>query len=229
MNMFSEPAGNLLQLLALGMEFVGISLAAIELRFPRLAAGLVAYQADIVRTPADQIKGSPGDIEKGRWLEVSLKDMYLQKHLEEGRRTRPVVDSMKFIGFCWVSGTLLALLVGSFRAIFETDLGTLLLLYLLPVAVLAVTPLLIYLAARIVFFTRTFSEGRGIGTLGLLIAFAGLLLELYQVITVALSDQPSIGEAPYGLKMMVGTAGMMLFVFAVYIVVVARKITRDTD
>ena len=81
--MFSESAGNLLQLLALGMEFVGISLAAIELRLPRLAAGLVAYQADIVRTPADQVEGSPGDIKKGRWLEASLKDMYLQRHLEE--------------------------------------------------------------------------------------------------------------------------------------------------
>ena len=227
--MFSEPIGNLLQLLALGMEFVGISLAAIELRFPRIAAALVAYQADIVRPPGEQTKGSPGDIAEGRWLEASLRDFYLLQHLEEGRSENLLTNAIKFVGFCWVVGTLIALLFGSFTAIIETEFSTLLLLYFLPIAILVAFPPVIYLVARIVVFTRNFSEGRGIGTLGLLIAFAGLMLELYQVITVAISDQPSIGEAPYGLKVLVCTAGFMLFVFAAYIVVVARETLRQTE
>ena len=183
----------------------------------------------VVRTSADRVKGGPGDTQRGRWLEASLKDIYLQKHLEEGRRAKPWVDSVKFIGFFWLVGSVLALLVGSPSALLEANPITLALLYLSPIALLAIAPPIIYLAARIVIFTRTFSEGRGIGTLGLIIAFAGLLLELYQVITVVLSGQPSTSEAPYALKVLVGTAGAMLFAFAVYILVVARKITKSNE
>jgi hypothetical protein len=66
----------------------------------------------------------------------------------------------------------------------------------------------------------------GPSSIGLIIAAVRLVLEAYQVVTVALSDQPSITRTPYALQVLVFTIGFLLLILLIYIIVVIKVEAR---
>lgn len=220
--MFSEPVGNLLQLLALGLELVGILLAAIELRYPKIAKAIM-----------DQAKGikfgedDPGPSAHDRWLSMSYRDFLRGDFMEEQHRRPPWAPLIVLWGIFTLFFVVRAVVFGD-QVLIAENTTTLIAIYIgVPIVLGIGTPTLIYIAARIVNFTRTFTEDRGLGSIGLLIAGVGLLLEAYQVITVALSDQPSISQAPFSLQVLVSTIGFLLLIFLIYMAVVIRFEARQ--
>ena len=221
--MFSESVGNLLQLLALGLELTGLLLAGIELRYPKLAKAIMDHAKGV------NLQGAsiPGPSAHDRWLTMSYRDLLRGDFLEEkhrkGSRWVPLI-------LLWTVFSLF-LIVRSFmfgdHILVAENTTFLLVLYLGVPAVIAIgSPTLIYLAARVVRFTRSFAEDRGLGSIGLVIAGVGLALEAYQVVTVALSDQPSISQTPYALQVLVSTIGLLLLIFLLYLVVVIKVEAR---
>jgi hypothetical protein len=211
--MFSESNGNLLQLLALSMEVVGISLAAIELRWPEIASGIVKYHGGG--------SGAKGDA----WLTMTLRQFYRWEQTGVGAPTKSLTG---FTIFWWLCPTvyftfeyLTSSLTMNSALVFD-----LVVLFSIPLVIIALTPLMIFLAARLGRFVASFSRDRNVGNLGLVIALAGLILELYQVVTVAISDQPSIFAAAFPLQILVATVGAILLIFTIYVVSVVIKVSR---
>ena len=211
--MFSESNGNLLQLLALSMEVVGISLAAIELRWPKIAAAIVEYH------------GGGSGLKKDAWLAMSLSQFYRWEQTGVGAPTKPLIGLASFWWFCTTAFFTSEYLAGSLVLSSETILDFTV-LFAMPLGIIALTPLIIFLSSRLGRFLSSFSRNRAVGNLGLVIAFLGLVLELYQVVTVALSDQPSISSAAFPLQILVATVGSILLIFTMYVISVVVRVRR---
>ena len=171
MDFFNPSTAATLQYISFPLEVIGLTLALIEVRFPTTAARMTRTVERLAQ-PVDELRhGRPtgaGEMEIERALGTLL-----QRVLTVGFvvlfgyfAIRTLVDAMTgALAADWLVGTFITLIVTSI-----------------------ITAVGLTLFSVIVYFTviggsdfaRRFVAGRAIGTLGILIAGCGVLLEGYQ-------------------------------------------------
>lgn len=161
-----------LQYVTFPLELIGLALALIEVRFPKLA-DRITRQIEHLSTPIDELRsGGSGD---NSVMERSLGTL-LSRMLKAGFYIWTAVYLAQLVYHLPARGLdpnwLLGMLIGYvFTAI----------VMIIALVILGLT--IFFLVVGGSDFARRFVAGRAIGTLGILIAGLGLLGELYQLLT----------------------------------------------
>lgn len=170
--LFNESFAARLQYVTFPLELIGITLALIEVRFPRAAAYLTG-QIERLSMPIQEMRA--GEVGAESLMERSLATL-LSRVVKAGLYVLTAIYVVQLIYLAVVRWPEMGWLVG-FGAGFL-------------VTVIAATVALIILGLTLFFlvvggsdFAQRFVAGRAIGTLGILIAGLGLLGELYQFLT----------------------------------------------
>ena len=203
MSFFSNEVASTLQYVTFPLEFVGLVLATIEVRFPSLAVRIATSMDDLTirLRSVDDAGQRDRNAAKQLWDEgqrIAAARRYFADDYSGTSMTEffePIMPVFRVLGpvfrmtFRVAFFGLICLLlmdfvldnpaldvVWSILGVVLTFLG-----YLLLMAVLVFFAWLILLMAS--FFSTSFVEGRAVGTLGIIIAGCGLLGEAYQFTT----------------------------------------------
>lgn len=169
---FNEALAARLQFITLPLEIIGLSLALIEIRFPRTAAYLTR-QIERLSMPMEAMRA--GESGADSLMERSLGTL-LRRILNAGLGLLTLTFLVQGIYGLFTRWPELGWLIG-----FLID-------YVITAITLTITLVLLgittfFLVVGGTDFARRFVAGRAIGTLGILIAGIGLLGEVYQFIT----------------------------------------------
>jgi hypothetical protein len=200
MSFFSAEFAYALQFITFPLEFIGLTLATIEVKFPGTAARIAQSMDDVTGRVRSVNEADQKDTDAARalWQQgkrlAAVKRFFADDYSNESIAFffEPVAPAFKIIGP--LLGFIVKLLLFGFIGLILLDfifdspaidqiwsvLGALLsvFIYLLMLAILLFALwLLISFAA---FFSTSFVEGRAVGTLGILLAGFGLLGEAYQ-------------------------------------------------
>lgn len=164
------------QFIALLFELIGLSLAFIEVRLPETAARIARYLGQLAEPIEAMRNRSANKSKQENKLSISLGKL-LNTVLTIGTLPLIFIFVIKTIGVAW-DGTfsvawLIPQLIGFLFQLLIVILGLLILVVVLYFTV----------AAGSDFATR-FVEGRALGTLGIMLAAIGLLMEFYQLIDI---------------------------------------------
>ncbi len=170
--LFNEALAARLQYLTLPLELIGLTLALIEIRFPK-AAEYLTRRIEQLAMPMEAMRAGESGPES--LMERSLETM-LRRILKAGLGLLTLIYLVQGVY------TLIALWP-EFGWLIGFGVG-----YLITAIVLTITLVLIgvttfFLVVGGSDFAQRFVAGRAIGTLGILIAGLGLLGELYQFVT----------------------------------------------
>ena len=169
---FDETLAARLQYLTLPLELIGLTLALIEIRFPK-AADYLTRRIERLAMPMAAMRA--GDSGAESLMERSLGTL-LRRVLNAGLGLLTLfylVQGIYTLAVRWPDlGWLIGFLIGC----------------LITAIVLSITLVLVGVAAFFLVvggtdFAKRFVAGRAIGTLGILIAGLGLLGEVYQFVT----------------------------------------------
>ncbi len=166
---FNEAVAARLQYVTFPLELIGLTLALIEVRFPKAAAYLTR-QIERLSMPIEDLR-SGNDATVGKSLETLLSRI-----LKAGFGILTVIYLVKIVYGLLSSGFDLKWLTGVF-------IGYLVFAIIMTVALVIIGLTMFFLVVGGSDFARRFVAGRAIGTLGILIAGLGLLGELYQFLT----------------------------------------------
>lgn len=169
---FSEEVAASLQYVTFPLELVGLTLALIEVRFPKLAA-YITRQIERLSGPMQELRsdrpGSDSMMERslGTLLSRLLKaGYYVLTAIYIAKLIYPLLSRGPEAG--WLIGLLIGYVISG---------------VIMTVALLVLGVTVFFLVVGGSDFARRFVAGRAIGTLGILIAGIGLLGELYQLLT----------------------------------------------
>ena len=164
------------QAIAFILEFIGLSLAFIEVRLPGTAQKIARFLAKLA-SPIQE----------------------LRKAKESGSKAYESLAGGlgKLLNTVLTIGTIPLVILFVFNAIEAASAGTLTVSWLVPqfisfiIQIVVVTLCLILLSIILYFtvaggsdFATRFVEGRAVGTLGIMLATIGVMMELYQLVTV---------------------------------------------
>lgn len=170
--LFNEAVAASLQYVTFPLELIGLTLALIEVRFPKLAASLTR-QIERLSAPMEELRSGRSGSES--MMERSLGAL-LARVLRTGYYILTAFYAAKLIYELLSRGPEAGWLLGMFISyVISAVIMTIVLL------ILGLT--MFFLVVGGSDFARRFVAGRAIGTLGILIAGIGLLGELYQLIT----------------------------------------------
>tara|TARA_B100000315_G_scaffold185806_1_gene174990 strand:- start:20768 stop:21280 length:513 start_codon:yes stop_codon:yes gene_type:complete len=159
---FSNELSNTLQMFTFPLEVIGLTLAAVEVRFPELAARLAGYVSREAKsmTPIGQLEMWNAQRRKTSSLSPIREKMnlYLLPVISY-TRFMPIALGLTFVGMIIIS-------------ILNADFHGLLMMSLLMLVVICY--------GSLIYFADRFVEGRAVGTLGIIIAGLGVLGEAYQ-------------------------------------------------
>ena len=169
---FNETVAAGLQYVTFPLELIGLTLALIEVRFPRLAAYLT-QQIEHLSAPMRDLRSDQANNES--MMERSL-GLLLSRVLRTGFYILTAIYTAKLIyqlldrgpETSWLIGLLISYIISG---------------VIVTVALLVLGLTMYFLVVGGSDFARRFVAGRAIGTLGILIAGIGLLGELYQLLT----------------------------------------------
>lgn len=169
---FNETVAAGLQYVTFPLELIGLTLALIEVRFPRLAARLT-QQIERLSAPMRDLQSDQSSSES--MMERSL-GLLLSRLLRFGYYILTAIYVLKMIYDLlergpesnWLVGLLISYIIAG---------------VVMTIALLVLGLTMYFLVVGGSEFARRFVAGRAIGTLGILIAGVGLLGELYQVLT----------------------------------------------
>ena len=169
---FNETVAAGLQYVTFPLELIGLTLALIEVRFPKLAAYLTE-QIEQLSAPMRDLRSDESSGES--MMERSL-GLLLSRVLRTGYYILTAIYIAKLIyqlidrgpETSWLIGLLISYIVSG---------------VVLTIALLVLGLTMYFLVVGGSDFARRFVAGRAIGTLGILIAGIGLLGELYQLLT----------------------------------------------
>lgn len=164
------------QAIAFVLEFIGLSLAFIEVRLPGTAEKIARFLATLAAPIQDLRKGQSGSSNAYESVSRGLG---------------------KLLNTVLTLGTIPLVILFAFNAIEAAIAGTLTVSWIVPqlvsfiVQIIVVTLCLILLSIILYFtvaggsdFATRFVEGRAVGTLGIMLATIGVMMELYQLVTV---------------------------------------------
>lgn len=169
---FNETVAAGLQYVTFPLELIGLTLALIEVRFPRLAAYLT-QQIEQLSAPMRDLRSDQSSSES--MMERSL-GLLLSRLLRTGYYILTAIYIAKLIYYLldrgpesnWLIGLLISYIIAG---------------VIMTIALLVLGLTMYFLVVGGSEFARRFVAGRAIGTLGILIAGVGLLGELYQLLT----------------------------------------------
>ncbi len=169
---FNETVAAGLQYVTFPLELIGLTLALIEVRFPKLAAYLTE-QIEQLSAPMRDLRSDESSGES--MMERSL-GLLLSRVLRTGYYILTAIYIAKLIyqlidrgpETSWLIGLLISYIVSG---------------VVLTIALLVLGLTMYFLVVGGSDFARRFVAGRAIGTLGILIAGIGLLGEFYQLLT----------------------------------------------
>jgi hypothetical protein len=170
--LFNQAIADSLQYVTFPLELIGLSLALIEVRFPKVAANLTR-QIERLSAPIQELRTGQSGSES--LIERSL-GVLLSRLIKTGLYSLTAIYSIKLIyqlfsrtaEMNWLIGMLLSYVVWAI---------------VMTVALVLLGLLMFFLVVGGSEFSRRFVAGRAIGTLGILIAGLGLFGELYQLLT----------------------------------------------
>lgn len=169
---FNENLAARLQYLTLPLELIGLSLALIEIRFPR-AAEYLTRQIERLAMPMKSMRAGESGPES--LMERSLATL-LKRVLNAGFGLLTLIYFIRGVYGLFTRWPELGWLIGF-------GIGYLISTIVLAIALVLVGITTFFLVVGGTDFAQRFVAGRAIGTLGILIAGLGLLGELYQFIT----------------------------------------------
>lgn len=165
-----------LQVIAFILEFIGLTLAFIEVRMPSTAAKIARFLGMLAAPIAD------------------LRNRSLERDKAHARLSSSLG---KLLNTVLTLGTLPVIILFAVSAIEAANADSLTATWLIPQLITLVVQLLVVslgllLLCLILYFTvaggsdfaTRFVEGRAVGTLGIMLAALGLVMELYQLIAV---------------------------------------------
>ena len=169
---FNETVAAGLQYVTFPLELIGLTLALIEVRFPRLAAYLT-QQIEQLSAPMRDLRSDQSSSES--IMERSL-GLLLSRVLRTGYYILTAIYTAKLIYQLLVRGPETSWLIGLLISYIISGV-------IMTIALLVLGLTMYFLVVGGSDFARRFVAGRAIGTLGVLIAGIGLLGELYQLLT----------------------------------------------
>ncbi len=169
---FNETIAAYLQYVTFPLELIGLSLALIEVRFPKVAAYLTR-QIERLSVPMQELRSGQSGGES--LIERSL-GVLLSRLIKTGFYILTAIYGVKLIyqllssepALDWLTGMLFSYVIWAI---------------IMTVALVVLGLAVFFLVVGGSEFARRFVAGRAIGTLGILIAGLGLLGELYQLLT----------------------------------------------
>lgn len=171
-NFFNEIMAARLQYVTFPLELIGLTLALIEVRFPKVAAYLTR-QIERLSVPMQELRSGQSGSES--IMERSLGAL-LSRVLKTGFCILTAIFGVKLIYQLFSRGPEPGWLLGMF---FSYVVSTI----IMTVALVLLGLTVFFLVIGGSEFARRFVAGRAIGTLGVLIAALGLLGEFYQLLT----------------------------------------------
>ncbi len=169
---FNETVAAGLQYVTFPLELIGLTLALIEVRFPRLAAYLT-QQIEQLSAPMRDLRSEQSGGES--MMERSL-GLLLSRVLRTGFYILTAIYTVKLIYQLLDRGPETGWLIGLLTSYIVSAV-------IMTIALLVLGLTMFFLVVGGSEFARRFVAGRAIGTLGILIAGTGLLGELYQLLT----------------------------------------------
>jgi|GEM_PF-1365928 len=170
--LFNETVAAGLQYVTFPLELIGLTLALIEVRFPRVAEQLT-QQIERLSAPLRDLRSGQSGSES--MMERSL-GLLLSRLLWTGYLILTAVYVAKLIYQLIDRGPETSWLLGLLISYIVTGI-------IMTIALLVLGLTMYFLVVGGSDFARRFVAGRAIGTLGILIAGIGLLGELYQLLT----------------------------------------------
>ncbi len=170
--LFSEALAARLQYVTFPLELTGLTLALIEVRFPKVAA-YFTRQIERLSVPMQELRS--GQSGSDSTMERSLGAL-LSRMLKTGFYILTAIYGAKLIYQLLTLGPEPGWLVGMFFGYVISGI-------IMTVALVVIGVTIFFLVVGGSDFARRFVAGRAIGTLGILIAGLGLLGELYQLLT----------------------------------------------
>jgi len=169
---FNEAVAASLQYVTFPLELIGLTLALIEVRFPKSAAYLTR-QIERLSAPMQELRSDRPGSES--MMERSL-GVLLSRMLKTGYYILTAIYIAKLIYQLLSRGPEAGWLLGLFISYVISGV-------IMTIALLVLGLTIFFLVVGGSDFARRFVAGRAIGTLGILIAGIGLLGELYQLLT----------------------------------------------
>ena len=164
------------QVIAFLFEFIGLTLAFIEVRLPETAARIARFLGQLA-APIEDLRGHS--------KQPAEADKRLSKSLG------------KLLNTVLTIGTLPLIIIFIVKAIHTASEGNLTVAWLIPELIvfilqLLVVTLVLLMLALILYFTvvigsdfaTRFVRGRAVGTLGIMLAAIGFLMEFYQLVEI---------------------------------------------
>lgn len=169
---FNETIAARLQYVTFPLELIGLTLALIEVRFPKAAAYLTR-QIERLSVPMQELRSGESGSESV--MERSLGAL-LSRILKAGFYILTAIYGVKLVYRLFSRGPAPDWLVGMFISYLISAI-------VMTVALVVLGLTMFFLVVGGSDFARRFVAGRAIGTLGILIAGLGLFGELYQFLT----------------------------------------------